>query len=113
VHQTQVPLTNGGVAKLKIKATMPGAPRVFANGVEIFTTPQPALGLVFLAVLPVLSLTLIRGAIGFGLAFGGLALAIGVARKDAWSTRKRALSIVGIAAATWGVAFVLFVAVTN
>lgn len=105
----KVPLGNGMKARVKIKALIAGSPRVYVDGREVFTTPQPSIGLILLAVTPLLSLLIMQGALGFALAFGGLAGAQAIVRKDNMSTTARVLSVIGIAAATIGIALVVAV----
>jgi hypothetical protein len=97
----KIPLANGQTAKAKVKALIPGAPRVIVDGVEVFTTPQPPVWLVVLAASPALSLIALRGILGLVLALGGVALAVLIARRDSWPTGRRALVIAGVALATW------------
>jgi hypothetical protein len=106
-----VPLSDGSKARVKIKALMAGAPRVYVDGREVFTTPQPKIGLVILAATPVLSLIFLQGLLGFALAFGGFAAAQAVVRKDNLSTTVRVLSVLGITVACVGIAFAIAVAV--
>ncbi|PKQ25635.1 MAG: hypothetical protein CVT64_09455 [Actinobacteria bacterium HGW-Actinobacteria-4] len=109
----KIPLGNGSKARVKIKALIAGSPRVYVDGREVFTTPQPSIGLIILAVTPLLSLLILQGAIGFALAFGGLAGAQAIVRKDTMSTVARVLSVIGIAVATIAIAFAILVAVLN
>lgn len=100
----RVKRADGTKATIKIKALVGGRPRVYVDGVEVFTTPQPPLGLIFLAVLPALSFVIMQGALGIVIAISGVAGAQVVARNEKLSTGKRALAIVGVAVATWLVA---------
>lgn len=99
--------SDGTTAKIKIKALVPGAPRVYLDGVEIFTTPQPPVWLVVLAATPALSLVLLQGIFGMAIAFGGVIAAVAVVTRTQLSTGVRAAVVAGIALATLGLAFVL------
>lgn len=103
----KVPLDGGGFATIKLRGLVPGAPRVYRDGVEIFRAPQPPVWLVVLSALPALSLVLMQGIFGLVLALGGAYAAISIAKKVELSQLVRAMGILGVVLATWLVALVL------
>ena len=103
----KITLSNGETAQLKIKAFLPGAPRVLLDGIEIFTTPQPPVWLVVLAALPALSLVALQGVVGLVIALGGVFAASAVVTRAPLSTSLRALAVVGVIVAAWTIALLL------
>jgi len=100
----KITFSSGETAKVTIKALIPGKPRVFVDGVEVFTTPQPPVWLVVMAALPALSLIVLRGVGGLGIAFGAVLAAVAVAARESLSVMTRALAISGIVVAAWSIA---------
>jgi hypothetical protein len=89
-----LPGESGPPVEAKIKGGLFRAhPVLVVGGTEYPTGPPTPRGLQILALLPILALLLIQGALGFLVAFGGVAINMGVVRGPRSRSVKTALMV--------------------
>ena len=89
-----------GPVEARVKAGLNRAyPALVVDDQEYPTGPETPVALQILALLPLLTLVLVQGAIGFALAFGGVFVNLGIARGAQSTGAKVALMVATLVAA--------------
>ena len=89
-----------GPVEAKVKAGLNRAyPAFVVDGREYPTGPPTPVALQVLALLPLLTLFLVQGAVGFAVAFGGVYANLGIARGEQSSAAKASLMVATLVAA--------------
>lgn len=93
-NRLTLPGASGPPVEAKIKGGLFRAhPVLVVGGTEYPTGPPTPLGMQILALLPILALLLVQGALGFLVAFGALAINMGVVRGSHSGSVKAALMV--------------------
>src|SRR4029078_1051941 len=93
-NRLTLPGASGPPVEAKIKGGLFRAhPVLVVGGTEYPTGPPTPLGMQILALLPILALLLVQGALGFLVAFGALAINMGVVRVSRSGSVKAALMV--------------------